>query len=764
MKRTLLGLFVMGSLVGLGSVGVYFAQGKLAHTAPAAETEFQDIPDRTPKPIPVAKSDDSEPVAPSESGSPFISDSAPSTGAAATPYDDATQDVAAADRYQTYRSDDGADYSDDIPDAAPLPTADGAPATGDRYAEYDVQPTSAVEESTGAGDIPDAAPIAAVPSASPFEAQGDEPLQQTAAGSRYAEPSSAAEVPVEAAAGAAADRFADVPGDEPRRLQAADAQPSTDRYASPADGNPLRAGGNSQYGQPENSHGNPPVQGPAATDSYPTDSYPGEVAPSAAPLAGGAMSFDPPQGAEGTGRPGDPQLNGQQAPALTIEKAAPPEIQIGKPAKFIVKVKNVGTATAHGVEVHDMVPQGTQLIDTAPPSNRGAGGELVWEIGSLEPGEERTVEMQLMPTAEGEIGSVATVRFHARASVRTLATKPMLSIEVLGPSKVMKGQQLTLRIKLSNPGSGATAGVMLSETVPQGLSHAAGKELEFEVGTLKPGESRELDLTLTAAEAGMVTNVISADAEAKLHAEAHTEIEIVAPLLQVSMTGPKRRYLERNASHNISVTNPGTAPAKNIDLVAVLPRTLKFVEANNGGQFDEATHAVYWNLEELPPQETGTVKLTTLPLEAGEARLVIKSSSQGGLKDEREEVVSIEGLAAINFQLSDVKDPIEVGAETAYEIRVTNQGTKAATNVSLAALLPRGMKPVSAEGPVRYQVEGQRVLFEPLRALAPKADTLFTIKVQAVEPGDQRIEVQVATDEIRDPISKEESTRVYGNE
>ncbi len=186
-----------------------------------------------------------------------------------------------------------------------------------------------------------------------------------------------------------------------------------------------------------------------------------------------------------------------------------------------------------------MIPQGTQLIDTAPPSNRGAGGELVWEIGSLEPGEERTVEMQLMPTAEGEIGSVATVRFHARASVRTLATKPMLSIEVLGPSKVMKGQQLTLRIKLSNPGSGATAGVMLSETVPQGLSHAAGKELEFEVGTLKPGESRELDLTLTAAEAGMVTNVISADAEAKLHAEAHTEIEIVAPLLQVSMTGPE---------------------------------------------------------------------------------------------------------------------------------------------------------------------------------------------------------------------------------
>jgi uncharacterized repeat protein (TIGR01451 family) len=151
-------------------------------------------------------------------------------------------------------------------------------------------------------------------------------------------------------------------------------------------------------------------------------------------------------------------------------------------------------------------------------------------------------------------------------------------------------------------------------------------------------------------------------------------------------------------------------------------------------------------------------------MEAGEAKLVIKTSSQSGLKDEREEVVSIEGLAAINFQLTDLKDPIEVGAETSYEIRVTNQGTKAASNVHLAAMLPRGMKPISAEGPVRYKIEGQRVLFEPLKTLAPKADTAFTLKVQATEPGDQRIAVQVATDEIRDPISKEESTRVYGAE
>jgi len=196
----------------------------------------------------------------------------------------------------------------------------------------------------------------------------------------------------------------------------------------------------------------------------------------------------------------------------------------------------------------------------------------------------------------------------------------------------------------------------------------------------------------------------------------------------------------------------------------VLPRTLKFVSANNGGQFDEASHTVFWSLEELPPQEVGTVTLTTLPLEAGDAKLLIKSKAQSGLKDEKEESVAIEGLAAINFHVADVKDPVELGGDTAYEVRVTNQGTKTSANVRVAALLPQGMKPVSAEGPVRYKVDGQRVVFEPLKQLAPKADTTMIIKCKALEPGDMRIQVQITTDELRDPITKEESTRVYGDE
>ena len=225
---------------------------------------------------------------------------------------------------------------------------------------------------------------------------------------------------------------------------------------------------------------------------------------------------DAPPSGRGIGRPGERQLEGAQAPSLTIEKRAPSEIQVGKAAKFTTTVRNQGQVAAQGVEVRDLVPQGTELVGTTPQAEQGPQGELVWQLGTLKPGSETTVEMQLMPLAEGEVGSVATLHFEAGASVRTMATRPQVAIDVTAPPRVMIGTEVTLRIKISNPGSGAATGVVVTEVVPPNLTHPAGSELEFEIGTLKPGESRELELGLKAVRPGPVTNMLTARGDANL--------------------------------------------------------------------------------------------------------------------------------------------------------------------------------------------------------------------------------------------------------
>jgi uncharacterized repeat protein (TIGR01451 family) len=227
------------------------------------------------------------------------------------------------------------------------------------------------------------------------------------------------------------------------------------------------------------------------------------------------------------------------------------------------------------------------------------------------------------------------------------------------------------------------------------------------------------------------------------------------------MTGPTKRYLERQATYTVSVSNPGTAPAKDIQLVTQLPKGLKFVKANNSGQYDPNTNSVVWSLEELPAAETGNVTLVAVPIEVGEQKMKVQGKAKQGLSAEQDQTVVVEGIAALSFDVKAADEAIEIGGETTFQIHVVNQGSKAASNVQIAADFPTELKATRAEGPSKEMVEDHRVQFEPLARLAPKADATFRIRVQALQAGDLRIRVQLRNDEMRQPITKEESTRVY---
>jgi len=172
---------------------------------------------------------------------------------------------------------------------------------------------------------------------------------------------------------------------------------------------------------------------------------------------------------QGTGKPGEKALEGPQQPTLVLQKFAPPEIQVGKPAKFVLQIRNAGAQTADGVVIRDEVPQGTKLVSTSPNATT-EGSHITWQVGKLSPGEDRSVEMQLMPVAEGEIGSVATVSYSAQVSVKSKCTMPQRAIRMTAANEVMSGNQEHVKIEIRNPGSGDATGVMLFENVPPNVT------------------------------------------------------------------------------------------------------------------------------------------------------------------------------------------------------------------------------------------------------------------------------------------------------
>ena len=529
-------------------------------------------------------------------------------------------------------------------------------------------------------------------------------------------------------------------------------QPASDaaaglRPASSVGGNPLR---------------NSAAAIPFAAAPPLTAAPPASLPPAAEPAPSAAAD-----GSTGQGRPGPMQLEGVQTPQLSVEKRGPREVQVGKAARYEIIVRNVGSATAHDCMLRDSVPVGTTLIATTPPASpgnpaaSGSSGDLLWMLGSLTPGGQARVAMEVMPTTEGDVGSVASVTFRADASVRSRATKPALLIEAADPKPVLIGRDVSVSIKISNPGTGVATGVVLEGALPEQLSHRAGRELEFDVGQLQPGGSRTIDLALGSTGPGVHTIRLVGRADGQIEVEHMLKIEVTAPTLELSAEMPARRYLQRPATCRISMANTGTAPAKSVELAAQLPAGMKFVRANNAGFYDERGHRVLWNLEELPAGEVGTVELVVMPIELGQQKIVTASRSADGLSDQVANTIEVEGLAAISFEVADSEDPIEVGGLTEYVVRVRNQGTKSASGVRLTATLLGELEPVEAKGPAAHRIENLTVGFEPLAKLAPAEEAVFRIRVRGHREGDQRVQVQLTSDDHPAPITKEEITRVY---
>jgi uncharacterized repeat protein (TIGR01451 family) len=461
--------------------------------------------------------------------------------------------------------------------------------------------------------------------------------------------------------------------------------------------------------------------------------------------------------------PGDRELEGVQAPALTVEKLSPREIQVNREAEFAIVVRNVGRVMARDVRVFDEIPAGTEFLTSVPKPNR-TGQRLDWKIGELRPGQEKRITVQLKPTRPGEIGSVAHVTFATQATMRTRVTKPILEIRHSARPQALIGDPVVFDVVVENKGDGPATNVIVQEDVPEQLEYADGyRELEYEIGTLMPGQSKRVQLGLKAAQIGRLRNVMFASASGGLRAKHEIDMEVVAPKLVTSTEGATRRFLQRNVEHQFSIENDGTAKATNVELVARLPSGLRFVTANNQGRYDQNSHAVYWSLAELQPSIKAAVTLETRPVDVGKQDISFEAFADLNQKSSSTQPLSVEHLVDVFFDIDDVVDPIEIGSDTSYRIRVVNQGTKTATNVKLAVDFPNGIQPTGVEGNLRNDIRGQQVLFAPISSMGPGDEIRVIVRGQGKAAGDHRGSVNLQTDGRQTEVTKEETTRVYAD-
>jgi uncharacterized repeat protein (TIGR01451 family) len=458
--------------------------------------------------------------------------------------------------------------------------------------------------------------------------------------------------------------------------------------------------------------------------------------------------------------PGGRSLDGNQQAIFQIQKRAPEEIQVGVPAVFSLVIRNVGNATGHNVRVIDQVPKGTRLNRTSPAASEN-NGMIIWELGKIDPGGEQTLSVELVSDSIGEIGSVASVEFTSQASVRTISTQPILEITQTFEPSVLIGQLARVRITVSNKGTGNARDVKIQSDVPEGLRHPSGREIELPIANLAPGQTETFDLELTAQSAGQFEHVVRVLAENLEPVTRSDPLRVIAPKLAVAIRGPTRRFLQRPATYELSITNTGTAIANNVQLFGFLDQGLQFLSASNVGEYQSDKHAAAWGLAELQPGVTGTVELTVMPVDEGEFVLKLQAEADGIRANPVQQNVSVEGQSELAFTVEDDNDPIEIDGETMYTIHIANIGTRPDQNVELLIELPDGASVGDVSAPVGYKQSGNQLIFEPIAEMKAKDQQSVRFTLRMAREGNQVLRAHLRSQLRPQEVIKEESTQVY---
>lgn len=351
--------------------------------------------------------------------------------------------------------------------------------------------------------------------------------------------------------------------------------------------------------------------------------------------------------------------------------------------------------------------------------------------------------------------------------------RPHVELKVDGPQNVVLGEKARFTVQVHNTGRTAVHHLKLRDRIPSHCRFVSADgnaqylhsrySVNWTRDKLDPGETWEVTVELEAVCPGDHPSLVFLETD---EGQAFPKTKLLSvntsadvPALELEVLSPRLRYLSRDTMHIFKISNHGASKVPNVILEDVLSPANKFGSASHGGQFNSETGVVKWNIGEIEPGETKEVQLCVRLGAIGltEQRVMLSANDKG--------IASwtppyrVEGLTALFLEAVDVEDPVTVGEEVKYEIRVSNCGCTKANGLCLTCLLPEAMQFTGSDGLMSFQREGRIVQFF-IPSLAPRADAICHVKAKALSAGQVRFKTELFCDEYLDSITKQEATRI----
>lgn len=445
---------------------------------------------------------------------------------------------------------------------------------------------------------------------------------------------------------------------------------------------------------------------------------------------------------------------------LLIERAAPASVSVGQEFEYSIKATNISSGNLEDVVVADTPAEGFKATGSTPKHTSAADGAMRWELGKLAKGESKIIKITGSATGVGTLRNCVSAEYAKRACLAVNVVQPKLELVKTMTPEVIQCDPIIVTFAVTNNGTGTAKNVVITDNLPDGLKTKEGNStIKSNVGDLAAGETKRYKIELKAQRTGTFTNNATANAAGNLKSQAQAKVVVRKPVLTIDKTGPEKVFIGRNATYGIKVTNTGDGEARNLVVTDTLPVNCKLVSSNpkatvSGGKLT-------WKFGTLNTEQSKTISVVVTPNGAG--RLTNSASASAFCAETVTDTVqtAVNGIPAVLLEVVDVTDPVEVGSNTTYIIRVTNQGSADDTNIRILCNLEDTMSFVNATGSTGATKTGQAVEFSPLGVLKPKDSATWNVTVKAEREGDVRFTVKMNTDALKRSVDETEATNFY---
>jgi hypothetical protein len=204
------------------------------------------------------------------------------------------------------------------------------------------------------------------------------------------------------------------------------------------------------------------------------------------------------------------------------------------PATLRMTVTNPGTSPVRDVALETLLPDGLE---------HSHGSDLMRPLGVLEPGQSRTITLNVTPTRVGDLS--ARLRLTARGmttpveqTAKFRVTPPPISLAATPPSAVGVEKAALYELVVCNDGAEARPGVEVRVTLPKevtfvratdrGTYDADARTVRWDLGPVRPGEKRGVVWNGTATAAGQWACPAVLVVDGKVHGEVVCTVRAVA--------------------------------------------------------------------------------------------------------------------------------------------------------------------------------------------------------------------------------------------